>query len=229
MQDGLIPKILFEDNRIIAVEKPQGVLSQSDFTNRNDILTITKSYIKFRDKKPGNVFLGLLHRLDKEVGGAIVFAKNSKSAAQLSKLIREKNFKKTYFAVIRNFNLPASSTLKDNLVKNPKTNFVEVTKKDDKNAKNALLNYKVVTKIENFALVEIHLITGRGHQIRVQFSSRGCPLYGDKKYGEKQTKDNNIALWSAGIEFIHPVTKKRLVIKSYPPDVYPWNLFNFQQ
>jgi len=229
MQDGLIPKILFEDNRIIAVEKPQGILSQSDFTNRQDILSLTKNYIKLRDKKPGNVFLGLVHRLDKEVGGVIIFAKNTKTAAQLSKLIRERNITKTYLAVVNNFSLPLASTLKDNLVKNLKTNFVEIAQEENINSKPAILNYKVIEKVKNYTLVIIHLVTGRSHQIRVQFSSRGCPLYGDKKYGGMQGKDNYLALWSASIEFMHPVSKKILLIKSPPPDVYPWSLFNYRQ
>jgi 23S rRNA pseudouridine1911/1915/1917 synthase len=220
MQDGIIPKIIFEDNRIIVVEKPPGILSQSDFSSRDDMLSIIKSFLKARDKKPGNVFLGLVHRLDREVGGVMVFAKNSKTARQLSEIIQAHNFTKTYIALIEDFSLSQHGELDDYISKDTKTNFSEVVSKtNQEKGKPAKLLYKAVKKIGNNTLVEIDLITGRSHQIRVQFSSRGCPLVGDKKYGAKTELQNaagQIALWAYKLEFKHPVTGDLLTFVSRP-------------
>ncbi len=202
--------VLYEDNHIIVVIKPINILSQSDITNDIDMLTIIKEYLKEKYNKKGNVYLGLVHRLDRPTSGIMVFAKTSKAASRLSKSIKEKSFKKTYLAVIKYLN-KETDTLIDYIKKDKNNNSVITNNKDGKYSE---LNYKIIKKINNLNLVEINLVTGRHHQIRIQFSSRGYPLYGDNRYGEKDNKQ--LALYAYKLEFIHPVTKELMVFKSYP-------------
>ena len=217
MQDGINPEILFEDKKIIVAVKQPGMLSQSDFTYRPDILSQLKNYIKIRDNKPGNVYLGLLHRLDKEVGGIMVFAKNSKTAKKISGLIREHKFKKKYLAIVEGKGLSNEGRFEDYLLKDSKINFVKIASMNVDGAKLSSLQYKVLKKEGNKYLIEIELITGRSHQIRVQFGSRGFPLSGDKKYGSKNTSSSNIQLWAYQVKFPDPYTGKELMFKSNPP------------
>jgi len=218
--------IIYEDNHILVVEKPVNVLSQGDNTNDIDMITILKEYIKKKYNKPGNVYLGLVHRLDRPVGGAMIFAKTSKAASRLSEQVRNRSFKKQYLAIIHG-HMKKEGNLKDYLYKNSKTNTVHVVKKEYEGSKNAELDYEVLESKDNFSLVKIELKTGRPHQIRVQFSSRGHALYGDQKYGKDINKiGQQIALWSNSIEITHPTSKEVLKFQSIPPDEYPWNLFN---
>lgn len=220
--------IIYEDNHLLVVQKPVNVLSQEDETNDKDMLTILKEYIKEKYNKPGNVYLGLVHRLDRPVGGVMIFAKTSKAASRLSEQVRNKTFKKTYFAVIHG-NMNKKDTLKDYLYKDSKTNIVTVVKKGYPNSKDAELDYEILESEDNLSLVKINLKTGRSHQIRVQFASRGHALYGDQKYGKNVNKvGQQIALWSNSIEIVHPITKEKQIFKSIPPDEYPWNLFNIK-
>jgi 23S rRNA pseudouridine1911/1915/1917 synthase len=220
--------IIYEDNHLLVVEKPVNVLSQEDETNDKDMLTILKEYMKKKYNKPGNVYLGLVHRLDRPVGGVMIFAKTSKAASRLSEQVRNKTFKKTYFAVIHG-NMNKRDTLKDYLYKDSKTNIVTVVKKGYPNSKDAELDYEILDTEYNLSLVKINLKTGRSHQIRVQFASRGHALYGDQKYGKNVNKvGQQIALWSNSIEIVHPITKEKQIFKSIPPDEYPWNLFNIK-
>jgi len=220
--------IIYEDNHLLVVEKPVNVLSQEDETNDKDMLTILKEYIKEKYNKPGNVYLGLVHRLDRPVGGVMIFAKTSKAASRLSEQVRNKTFKKTYFAVIHG-NMNKKDTLKDYLYKDSKTNIVNVVKKGYPNSKDAELDYEILDAEDNLSLVKINLKTGRSHQIRVQFASRGHTLYGDQKYGKSMNKvGQQIALWSNSIEIVHPISKEKQIFKSIPPDKYPWNLFNIK-
>ena len=220
--------VIYEDNHLLVVEKPVNVLSQGDDTNDRDMLTILKEYIKEKYNKPGNVYLGLVHRLDRPVGGVMVFAKTSKAASRLSEQIRSKTFKKTYFAIIHG-TMNKKGTLKDYLYKDSKTNTVKVVKKGYTNSKDAELEYEILSSRDNLSLVKIDLKTGRPHQIRVQFASRGNPLYGDQKYGKNVNKvGQQIALWSNSIEIIHPISKDKLIFKLNPPDEYPWNLFQIK-
>ena len=204
-------KILYEDNQILVVLKPINILSQSDITNNEDMLTILKKYIKEKYNKPGNVYLGLVHRLDKPTGGIMVFARTSKSANRLSEQIKNKIFKKSYFSVIHN-NIKDEDVFIDYLKKVETKSYI--TNKDD--GKYAELNYKKLdyNEKENLSLVEIELKTGRNHQIRLQFASRGYPLYGDNKYGSDKNK--NLGLYAYKLEFIHPTTKEQLVFENYP-------------
>jgi len=220
-------KVIYEDNHLLVVEKPVNVLSQGDDTNDIDMVNLLKQYVKEKYNKPGNVYIGLVHRLDRPVGGVMVFAKTSKAASRLSDQVRTKTLKKTYRAVIHGTMNKKEDTLKDYLYKDKKTNMVSVVKKDHKEAKNAELSYNTLSAKEKFSLVEIDLKTGRSHQIRVQFSSRKHPLFGDQRYGKDINKvGQQIALWSYSLEFVHPTTKEVLKFVAKPPKEYPWDLFN---
>ena len=219
-----LPKIniIYEDNHLLVVEKPINIPVCEDESRDLDLLTILKQYIKEKYKKPGNVYLGLIHRLDRPVGGIMVFAKTSKAASRLSNQVREKQLTKTYYAVVEN-KLKDSDTLKDYLIKDSKTNITKVTTKDL--GKEAILNYEIIKKKDNLNLVKINLITGRSHQIRVQFSSRNNPLYGDQKYNKNAISNTNIALFAKVLAFNHPVTKERLTFEIDLPKRYPFNIF----
>jgi len=222
-------KVIYEDNHLLVVEKPVNILSQGDDTNDKDMVNLLKKYVKEKYNKPGNVFIGLVHRLDRPVGGVMVFAKTSKAASRLSEQVRNKSFKKTYRAVIHGNMNKNEDTLKDYLYKNKKTNMVSVVNKNHKEAKNAELDYKTLQSKNNLSLVEIDLKTGRPHQIRVQFSSRKHPLFGDQRYGQNLNKvGQQIALWSYKIEITHPTTKEPMEFICEPPKEYPWNLFNLK-
>ena len=219
-------KVIFEDNHLLVVDKPVNILSQGDDTNDKDMVNLLKQYVKEKYNKPGNVYIGLVHRLDRPVGGIMVFAKTSKAASRLSDQVRTKTFKKTYRAVIHGDMNKKEDTLKDYLYKNKKTNMVSVVNKDHKEAKNAELSYKTLDRRDGFSLVEIDLKTGRPHQIRVQFASRKHPLFGDQRYGQNVNKvGQQKALWSYKLEIIHPTTKEKMEFTCEPPKEYPWNLF----
>ncbi len=219
-------KVIYEDNHLLVVEKHVNILSQGDDTNDKDMVNLLKQYIKEKYNKPGNVFIGLVHRLDRPVGGVMVFAKTSKAASRLSEQIRNKTLKKTYRAVIHGTMDKEKSILKDYLYKNKKTNMVSVVNKNHKEAKNAELSYKTLDTKNGLSLVEIDLKTGRPHQIRVQFSSRKHPLFGDQRYGQGVNKvGQQISLWSYKIEIQHPTTKEKMEFICEPPKEYPWNTF----
>lgn len=219
-------KVIYEDNHLLVVEKPVNILSQGDDTNDKDMVNLLKDYVKNKYNKPGNVYIGLVHRLDRPVGGVMVFAKTSKAASRLSEQVRNKTFKKTYRAVIHGTMNKNKDTLKDYLYKNKKTNMVTVVNKNHKEAKDAILNYETLGTKQGFSLVEIDLKTGRSHQIRVQFASRRHPLFGDQRYGQDVNKvGQQISLWSHKIEIVHPTTKEKLEFTCEPPNEYPWNLF----
>lgn len=215
-------KIIYEDNHIIVVVKPPNVLSQKDITDDTDMTTIIKQYLKEKYHKPGNVYLGLLHRLDRPVGGVMVFAKTSKAAARLSKDIKNHCFEKRYLAVIDGYLEKDEGMMKDYLLKEKNGNTIVSTKEEGKYAE---LSYRVLQKRkeENKTLVEIQIKTGRHHQIRVQFASRGYPLCGDQRYG-KQDK-TQIALFAYYLKFYHPVKKNWLEFKVFPSDGSYWSLF----
>jgi len=200
--------VLYEDNHVIVVVKPFNVLSQSDNTKDLDMLTIVKQYIKEKYNKPGNVYLGLVHRLDRPTLGVMVFAKTSKAASRLSEQVRNNTFGKKYVAIVNGILSKKEDIFIDYLKKLDNGNTV-VSDKD--NGKLAELSYKVLKedKINNLSLVDISLKTGRHHQIRVQFSSRGYPLLGDSRYSENKEK-NQLCLIAYTLNFNHPITKERL-------------------
>lgn len=213
-------KIIYEDNHLLVVEKPQNVLVQADNTNDLDLLTSLKKYIKEKYNKPGEVYLGLVHRLDRPVGGVMVFARTSKSASRLSNMIRIDEFEKTYLAVVEG-KVPDEGVFEDYLLKIENENRTIV----DKNGKYSKLSYKLLSYKDGLSLVRIKLDTGRSHQIRVQFSSRGYALWGDQKYNSKAKVGNQIALWAYEIKFKHPVRDEIVDFKCNPPMNAPWNLF----
>lgn len=224
--------ILFEDNHIIVVVKPQNMPSQEDASGDMDLFNLLKEYIREKYNKQGNVFLGLVHRLDRTTGGIMVFAKNSKCAARLSEAIKNGEVEKNYLAVLVGKPREKSATLINYLKKNSLTNTVYVATETTDGAKRAELSYKLLESIDDvISLVKIKLETGRSHQIRVQFSCRGMPVFGDARYGGNTLmKGANLALWAAELSFLHPVTKDRMVFISYPPEENePWKKFNLEK
>lgn len=219
-----LPKIniLFEDNHLLVVEKPVNMPVCEDESRDLDLLTVLKNYIKEKYQKPGNVYLGLVHRLDRPVGGVMVFAKTSKAAARLSSQVSKHELEKTYLAVVCG-KTPESGKCFDYLVKDQKKNQSYVT--DKEHGKEARLSYHRLGYKDNFSLVEIHLETGRSHQIRVQFSSRGYPLVGDAKYNKNHDGKTTVALFAKKLSFYHPVTKEKLTFELEKPKRYPFNLF----
>ena len=211
-------EILYEDNHVIVVYKEANILSQSDDTKDKDLLTIIKEYIKEKYNKPGNVYVGLVHRLDRPVEGVMVFAKSSKAASRLSEQIKKKEFNKHYLAIINGILPEKKGEFRDKLLKQENGNTIV-----SKDGKESILEYEVLKEKDNKSLVRIKLITGRHHQIRVQFSSRGYPLVGDQRYGNKDNKQ--ICLCSYQLSFIHPTTKELLKFERYPNKRDEWNLF----
>lgn len=220
MEDGMMNKVIYEDNHLLVVEKPQNVLVQADNTNDLDLLTSLKKYIKEKYNKPGEVYLGLVHRLDRPVGGVMVFARTSKSASRLSNMIRLGKFEKTYLAVVEG-KVPDEGVFEDYLLKLENENKTIV----DKKGKYSKLSYKLLSYKDGLSLVKIKLDTGRSHQIRVQFSSRGYALLGDQKYNSKAKVGEQIALWSYELRFKHPVREELMDFKCNPLMNKPWNLF----
>lgn len=214
--------ILYEDNHVLCVVKPANLPVQADNTKDEDLLTLVKQYLKEKYNKPGNVYLGLVHRLDRPVGGAMILAKTSKAASRLSESIRVRAIDKVYYAILDGVPKKQSDTLVDYLTKDTKTNIVSVT--NAKVGKKSILHYQVLATKNGHTLVEIHLETGRPHQIRVQFASRNLPLVGDQRYN-KNAKKVQIALWAVSLTFPHPTTKDKITIHSDPPEIWPWTEF----
>lgn len=218
-------KVLYEDNHIIVVEKKPNIPSQADKTNDIDMLTIVKNYIKNKYNKPGNVYLGLVHRLDRPVGGVMIFAKTSKAASRLSDGIRNKTFKKIYLAVVDGKFEQETGTLEDYLYKDERNNMSKVVKHTKKNSKYARLDYKVLfyDEVKNLSLVKIDLHTGRHHQIRVQLSHFNHSIFGDQKYGTRG-QGKQIALWAYELQIVHPTNKEKLTFKDLPESVGTWSI-----
>ena len=219
-----LPKIniIYEDNHLLVVEKPINIPVCEDESKDLDLLSILKNYLKVKYNKPGNVYLGLVHRLDRPVGGVMVFAKTSKAANRLSKQVSDHILKKTYIAVVEG-KIKKEDVLVDYLYKDSKKNISYVVAKDK--GKESILSYKVLNYNNDASLIEINLKTGRSHQIRVQFSSRGYPLIGDAKYNKNHDGKTNVALFAKRLEFTHPVTKEILCFELDIPKRYPFNLF----
>lgn len=210
-------KVIYEDNHIIIVEKEPNIPSQSDKTDDIDMLTLVKNYIKEKYNKPGEVYIGLVHRLDRPVGGIMIFARTSKAASRLSEQIRNKTFSKKYLAVVDGKLEPSKGTLEDYLYKDERNNVSKVVSKEKKNAKLAVLDYEVLNYDDkrDLSLIKINLHTGRHHQIRVQMANSGHSIFGDQKYGTRG-KLKQIRLWAYEIEFEHPTTKEKMVFQDYP-------------
>lgn len=216
-------QILYEDNHIIAVNKRAGDIVQGDKTGDNPLSDIVKAYIKDKYNKPGNVYLGVVHRLDRPTTGLVIFAKTSKILPRLNQLFVSKNIHKTYWAIVKNEPPKPQRTLINWLRKNPKNNKASVFNGEVENGKKAILHYKTLKKLERYYLLEINLETGRHHQIRAQLSSIGCPIKGDLKYGfDRSNNDAGIHLHARHISFIHPVKNTEINITAPLPDDPVW-------
>lgn len=218
-------KVIYEDNHIIVVEKPANIPSQGDKTGDLDMLTIIKAYLKEKYNKPGNVYLGLVHRLDRPVGGVMVFAKTSKAAARLSEQVREKVFKKKYLVIVNGKFEEKKGTLKDYLLKNERLNKSRVVEEGTKNSKYAELDYEVLKydKEQNLSLLKINLHTGRHHQIRVQLSSRDHSIYGYAKYNGRGSA-RQLYLWAYELTIQNVISKEEMTFTSIPEKEKAWKI-----
>lgn len=216
--------VLFEDNHIIIVNKRIGDIVQGDKTGDQPLSEVVKEFIKDKYKKPGNVYLGVAHRLDRPTSGIVIFAKTSKALERLNKMFREKKVHKTYWAIIKNHLEKENDTLIHYLKKNPKNNKSTAFKKESKDTKKAILHYTLKKKLSTYYLLEIDLETGRHHQIRCQLASIGCPIKGDLKYGfNRSNKNGGIHLHAHEVEFEHPVSKEKINIIAPTPIDPVWN------
>jgi len=227
---NLMFEILHEDNHIIVAEKPQNTIIAGDITGDESMFDILKQYIKEKYNKPGDAYLGLVHRLDRPAGGLAVFARTSKAASRLQEQLKSNELKRTYYCVVRG--VPANTTdrLVNYLKKNEKTNTVEVVPPAVEGAKKAILNYKLLQTVETkegpLSLIQVQLETGRSHQIRVQMAHMGCALWGDQRYGfNVNKKGQQLALYAVKLRLIHPTKKESMQFICYPPQIAPWTSF----
>lgn len=218
--------ILFEDNHLIVVNKMSGVLVQKDKTGDKSLSDHIKSYIKVKNKKPGNVFLGVVHRIDRPTSGVIVFAKTSKALSRLNKQFVDRKVNKKYLAITNNINCLSSDKLKNWIIKNTKQNKSYIHSSPIPGSKIAILRYSLIKELNNYSLLEVIIETGRHHQIRAQLSNIGLTIKGDLKYGSKRSnKDGSIDLHAYKLTFNHPVTKNKIEIKAPFPKRQPWSSF----
>lgn len=216
-------QILFEDNHMIIINKRSGDIVQGDKTGDEPLSEVVKSYIKDKYNKPNNVYLGVVHRLDRPTSGIIIFAKTSKALERLNKMLREKKIDKTYWAIVKNKPTKESNTLINWLRKNPKNNKSTAFNKETDNCKKAILHYKTIKQLNTFFLLEVDLETGRHHQIRSQLANIGCPIKGDLKYGfNRSNKDASIHLHARKIKFTHPVSKEDILLTAPVPKDVIW-------
>lgn len=218
MQSFDSSQIVFEDNHLLVVNKKVGQLVQGDKTGDESLLELIKSHIKKRDQKPGNVFLGLVHRIDRPTSGLVIYAKTSKALTRLTQMVKNREIKKTYWALVPKEIIPHSQRLIHYLKKNEKNNKAIVFPKPTEGAKEAVLTYNIIKILDNYQLLEIDLETGRHHQIRAQLSKTGVPIKGDLKYGAPRSNpDGGISLHARKLKFIHPVTKEEIEIVAPVP------------
>lgn len=215
--------VVYEDNHIIIVNKQSGEIVQGDKTGDTPLSDIVKQYIKEKYNKPGNVFLGVVHRLDRPVSGLVVFAKTSKALSRLNEMFRTGDVHKTYWAIVKKNNIAPEATLTDWLTRNERQNKSYAHNSEVPGAKKAVLSYKVRSMSDNYMLLEVRLMTGRHHQIRCQLAHMGCPIKGDLKYGSPRSNpDGSISLMSRRVEFVHPVSKETIAVEAPVPDDRLW-------
>jgi 23S rRNA pseudouridine1911/1915/1917 synthase len=219
--------ILYEDNHLLVVNKPVNVLVQADRTGDETLADAAKEYIAWKYEKPGDVFLGVIHRLDRPVSGVVIFARTSKALERMNKLFHDREIKKTYWALVRNRPPQVEDELVHFIRKNTKINKALASEKDSKGGQRAVLSYRLTARLSEYYLLEVTPETGRPHQIRVQLAKIGCPISGDVKYGsDKPTKDASIHLHARSVEFIHPVKKEKVrLTASIPADDQIWQMF----
>lgn len=217
------PEILYEDNHLLIINKKAGQLAQGDETGDVPLIDSLKEFIKVRDQKPGNVYLGLIHRLDRPTSGILVFAKTSKALTRMNELFKTRDVKKVYWAIVEGNPTIKQARLEHFLKKNPKNNKTTVFNKPTDQAKQAILQYKLLGNLDHYSLVEVELFTGRSHQIRAQLSHIGHPIKGDLKYGSKRSNpDGSISLHARKLTFTHPVKKEEITIIAPPPQQAIW-------
>ena len=215
--------VLYEDNHIIIVNKSSGEIVQGDKTGDTPLVETVRAYIKEKYNKPGNVFCGLTHRLDRPVSGVVIFAKTSKALERINNMLKNHEIKKTYWAIVKNPPKNNEGTLVNYLVRNEKQNKSYAYNTEKTNSKRAELNYKVIGKSDNYTLLEVNLITGRHHQIRCQLAAMGCPIKGDLKYGfDRSNRDGSISLHARSVEFTHPVSKELIHVEAPTPEDTLW-------
>ena len=216
-------QILYEDNHIIVVSKTSGEIVQGDKTGDKTLCDSVKEYIKEKYAKPGNVFLGIAHRLDRPVSGIVIFAKTSKALSRLNNMFRDGEVHKLYWAITQNMPQKEEDTLTHWIVRNEKQNKSYAYDREKPGSKKAMLHYKVISSTDNYTLLAVNLMTGRHHQIRCQLSAIGCPIKGDLKYGSRRSnKDGRISLHARTVEFVHPVSKQPMCIEAPVPDDRLW-------
>ncbi|MBO6201431.1 MAG: RNA pseudouridine synthase [Chryseobacterium sp.] len=217
-------QIMYEDNHMMVINKKAGQLVQGDKTGDLSLLELIKDFIKKRDDKPGNVFLGLVHRIDRPTSGLVIYAKTSKALSRLTVMVKDREVKKTYWALVAKEMIPKSQRLVHYLQKNEKTNKATVFVKQTEGAKESILTYQIIKTLDNYQLLEIDLETGRHHQIRAQLSKIGVPIKGDLKYGAPRSNpDGGISLHARKLQFIHPVTKENIeIIAPVPKNDAVW-------
>lgn len=215
--------VIYEDNHIIIVNKSSGEIVQGDKTGDTPLVETVRAYIKEKYNKPGNVFCGLTHRLDRPVSGVVIFAKTSKALERINNMLKNHEIKKTYWAIVKNPPKNNEGTLVNYLVRNEKQNKSFAYSTEKTNSKRAELNYKVIGKSDNYTLLEVNLITGRHHQIRCQLAAMGCPIKGDLKYGfDRSNRDGSISLHARSVEFTHPVSKELIHVEAPTPEDTLW-------
>lgn len=215
--------VVYEDNHIIIVNKQSGEIVQGDKTGDTPLSDIVKQYIKEKYNKPGNVFLGVVHRLDRPVSGLVVFAKTSKALSRLNEMFRTGDVHKTYWAIVKKNDIAPEATLTDWLTRNERQNKSYAHNREVPGAKKAVLSYKVRSMSDNYMLLEVRLMTGRHHQIRCQLAHMGCPIKGDLKYGSPRSNpDGSISLMSRRVKFVHPVSKETIAVEAPVPDDRLW-------
>ena len=229
MKKPIDERILFEDNHLLIVNKLPGEIVQGDKTGDVCLLDDIKAYIKETYNKPGNVFAGLVHRIDRPVGGAVIFAKTSKALSRMTQKVKDREFTKTYLAVVKNRPPKDADELSDYMVKNEQQNKSYIVSSTTKGAKLAQLRYRVIASSDSYYLLEVQLITGRHHQIRAQLANMGCPIKGDLKYGfPRSNPDASICLHAYKISFEHPTLKTAVEVKAPMPSGMPWEAFRIE-
>jgi 23S rRNA pseudouridine1911/1915/1917 synthase len=222
-ESGLNLEILYEDNHLIAVNKRPSQIAQGDKTGDASLPDQIKEYLKKKYDKPGNVFCGVIHRLDRPTSGIVLFARTSKALERMNRQFQEKTIQKKYWAMVEKAPAPERGTLIHALIKNEKQNKSYVCEPDKKGAKKAILHYKMIQKLDNYVLLEISLETGRHHQIRTQLAHMGCPIKGDVKYGAKRANDDrSISLHARELRFHHPISKQSVLIQAPCPENSSW-------
>lgn len=218
--------VIYEDNHLIAVNKRSGDIVQGDKTGDVPLSELVKQYIKDKYQKPGEVFLGTIHRIDRPVSGVVLFARTSKALERMNEQFRERAIEKTYWAIVKNTPVPESATLVHHLTKDEAKNKSRAYAEPRNNTSRCELKYTVLSKSDNYSLLEVHPVTGRHHQIRVQLSTIGCPIKGDLKYGAPRSNpDGSISLHARSLSFAHPVTKEQVILTATPPTDALWDFF----